>query len=267
MLARRSLDARGMRFSFASEDVGKLTDWRVSGDDHVFVIHRAGRLDQMETVFEGGPAARVLPEVGDVWIVPAGARYAALAKGGTVDYCELAVPPALLGGRTPSARLAVRDPFLHHAAERMAALDAADAASVLLRDTLAEAIRLHLMQACGLRLAMVRRRLSPNAARQLTERIDAALDVPHTLAGLAESVQMSVHEFLAAFRQAFGLSPHQYLIRRRLDRAKQLLVGTGQSVTTIALSVGFSTPSHFATAFREHVGVTPRAWRRMAGSG
>lgn len=266
VLARRAFKARGIGFTFAREDIGRPTDWRIASDDHVFVIHRAGRLNRMETVFENGPAAHVLPEVGDTWIIPAGARYAALARGGTVDYCEVAIPAALLGDRAPFARLAVRDPFLHHAAERMAAIDPDDALSLLLSDTLAEGIRLHVMQTIGVRRAQRKRSLAPAARRALVDRIEAAPDAPHTLAELAGVAQMGVHEFLAAFRTAFGMSPHQYVIRRRIDRAKRLLADTRESVTEIALSVGFSTPSHFSAAFRAHTGLSPRDWRRAAAS-
>ncbi len=266
VLARRTFSARGIGFTFAREDVATPTDWRIASDAHVFVVHRAGRLDRMETVFEGGPAAHVLPEIGDIWIIPAGARYAALARGRTVDYCELAIPAALLGDRVPTARLAVRDPFLHQAAERMAAIDPDDALSLLFADTLAEAIRLHLMQAIGIRRARQRRTLAPDMRRALVDRIDATLDAPHALADLADTAQMSVHAFLAAFRAAFGMSPHQYVIRRRIERAKHLLSDMKESVTDIALAVGFSTPSHFASAFRAHTGTSPREWRRTTGS-
>jgi len=60
---------------------------------------------------------------------------------------------------------------------------------------------------------------------------------------------------------AFGTTPHQYLIERRINRARRLLSAGTASITEISMSVGFSTPSHFATTFKQRVGVTPSAYR------
>ena len=64
------------------------------------------------------------------------------------------------------------------------------------------------------------------------------------------------------FRQEQGMTPITYLNRYRVNRAKQLLQQTNQSVTAIALAVGFSDSGYFSRVFRREVGVSPEAYRR-----
>jgi AraC family transcriptional regulator len=80
-----------------------------------------------------------------------------------------------------------------------------------------------------------------------------------TSAGL---VSLSPYHFCRAFRQSFGTPPHRYHSRRRMERAKTLLVESGSSVTEIGLAIGFRETSSFTTAFRKATGQTPTAYRR-----
>jgi AraC family transcriptional regulator len=57
------------------------------------------------------------------------------------------------------------------------------------------------------------------------------------------------------------LRPHEYLLRRRIERAQQMLLGTGMSLVDVALSVGFQTQAHFTSVFKRFTGQPPRAWR------
>nr|WP_231965595.1 helix-turn-helix transcriptional regulator [Mycobacterium sp. E802] len=72
---------------------------------------------------------------------------------------------------------------------------------------------------------------------------------------------MSVGAFTQAFRKAFHTTPYQFALDRRIARAQTLLLTTSQSITEIAARVGFSNPSHFATAFKRRVGISPRGYR------
>jgi hypothetical protein len=60
---------------------------------------------------------------------------------------------------------------------------------------------------------------------------------------------------------ATGLRPHEYLLRRRIERTQEMLVGTGMSLVDVALSVGFQTQSLFTSVFKRYAGQPPRAWR------
>ncbi|MDB5365310.1 MAG: hypothetical protein JWM77_1237 [Rhodospirillales bacterium] len=83
-----------------------------------------------------------------------------------------------------------------------------------------------------------------------------------SLAELARQTRLSPTHFCRAFKRSIGLPPHQYQLRRRIERAKALLADPNSSVTAIAFACGFSLPGSFATAFRKTTGITPSAFRR-----
>jgi AraC-like DNA-binding protein len=95
--------------------------------------------------------------------------------------------------------------------------------------------------------------------------LEARLAEPVSLADLASSAGLTRMHFAAQFRAATGLRPHEYLLRRRIERAQEMLVGTGMSLVDVALSVGFQTQAHFTTVFKRYAGQPPRAWRDARG--
>jgi AraC-like DNA-binding protein len=95
--------------------------------------------------------------------------------------------------------------------------------------------------------------------------IEAQLDKPVSLADVASSAGLTRMHFAAQFRAATGLRPHEYLLRRRIERAQEMLVRTGMSLVDVALSVGFQTQAHFTSVFKRYVGQPPRAWRESCG--
>lgn len=74
---------------------------------------------------------------------------------------------------------------------------------------------------------------------------------------------MPTADFSKAFAAAFGVTPYQFLLERRMRRAKSLLTATVTTITEIAIAVGFNTPSHFATTFKRRVGTTPSIYRKI----
>jgi AraC family transcriptional regulator len=93
--------------------------------------------------------------------------------------------------------------------------------------------------------------------------IESHLTEPLTLSDMAASTGLTRMHFAAQFRAATGLRPHEYLLRRRIERAQQLLLETRFPVVEIALSTGFQTQSHFTAVFTKFVGRPPRAWRTL----
>src|SRR5215208_6427413 len=85
------------------------------------------------------------------------------------------------------------------------------------------------------------------------------------VATLASEAHASTAHFARSFKRAFGETPHKYLVRRRIERAKELLRGTDLSVTEVSLEVGFQSLGSFSAAFRDLVGEPPsdyaRRWR------
>jgi AraC-like DNA-binding protein len=100
--------------------------------------------------------------------------------------------------------------------------------------------------------ALVRRmrgRLSPTALRRVGDYIDAHLGKKISIRALADIVGLSPFHFARAFKQSTGVSPHHYLVRRRIERVMELLARTELPIADIALVVGFSDQSHCAPRF------------------
>jgi AraC-like DNA-binding protein len=90
----------------------------------------------------------------------------------------------------------------------------------------------------------------------------ACFDEPITLNDMARVACLSTNHFLRTFRQAFHQTPHQYLTRIRLERARGLLAQTDQPVTDVCFAVGFESLGSFSWLFRQRVGLAPEAYRR-----
>jgi AraC family transcriptional regulator len=108
--------------------------------------------------------------------------------------------------------------------------------------------------------ALPRRKL-----RAVVEYVEEHLDASLTLGQLAAVAHLSVYHFARQFKRATGLPPHQYLILRRVERAKHLLqAGTDLSLAEVAADAGFSDQSQFSHHFKRLVGVTPGQFRTPA---
>lgn len=91
--------------------------------------------------------------------------------------------------------------------------------------------------------------------------IEEHIDECISLADLAGAAGFSRMYFASRFRAATGVRPHDYILRRRIERAKVLLAQGNGSLVDVALSVGFQTQAHFTTVFRRFIGTTPGRWR------
>ncbi|WP_025036844.1 helix-turn-helix domain-containing protein [Bradyrhizobium sp. DOA9] len=97
--------------------------------------------------------------------------------------------------------------------------------------------------------------------KRVMQYIDDNLAAKVTLQNLAAVAGLSRMHFAAQFRAAVGLRPHEYLLKRRIERAQDLLRHSDVSLVDIALTVGFQTQAHFTTVFKRFVGDTPYQWR------
>jgi AraC-like DNA-binding protein len=91
--------------------------------------------------------------------------------------------------------------------------------------------------------------------------IDARYRDPLDVPALARAAHLSRAHFSREFRRAFGESPHQYLLTRRLERAAALLRNTDRTVTDICLTVGLRSVGSFTTSFGRSFGMSPTAYR------
>lgn len=97
---------------------------------------------------------------------------------------------------------------------------------------------------------------------KVTHYIDTHISQPITIEDLANVAGLSMYHFSRCFRAAVGRSPHAFVMARRIETSRQMLIESTQSLSQIAYVCGFSSQSHFTTKFREHVGATPGAYRK-----
>ena len=193
-----------------------------------------------------------------------------------VQSLEINLSPALLDQTAaatglPPGRLellaapGLTDPLLHQlGASLAAALQAPVPADSLYVDTIAQMLAtqlVHRHSARPLPRPAGPPGLPPARYRQLEEYVQASLEQPVTLEQLAAVACLSPHHFCRVFRQATGLSPHQYVTGQRLDRARHLLQHSALPIAQVARAVGYHSASHFARLFKRYTGVLPTALR------
>ena len=105
------------------------------------------------------------------------------------------------------------------------------------------------------------RPLASHVLRRILRYVDSHLDTPLSIDDLAAQARLSESHFARCFMKSVGMTPHSYVLRRRLLRAQQLLAQSEMSLLEVALTAGFADQSHFCRRFREFVGMTPRAFR------
>jgi AraC family transcriptional regulator len=108
----------------------------------------------------------------------------------------------------------------------------------------------------------VRQGLAPWQVRRVLAFIDANLENRIRNRDLAAVARLSEFYFNVAFRNSVGHSPHDYVIRRRVERAQGLMLSTDKPLSEIAVECGLADQSHFTRLFRRVVGESPAVWRR-----
>jgi AraC-like DNA-binding protein len=145
---------------------------------------------------------------------------------------------------------------VEHASER----------SALFIDHIALAFYAHVIKAYGngtVPDASVAGGLSPWQLRRVLDFITTHLGGDPTIAELARECALSPGYFARAFRRTTGITPHQWLVRKRVERAKALLLGGRAGLADIAATCGFVDQSHFTRVFTKLEGDSPGRWRQM----
>jgi AraC family transcriptional regulator len=234
--------------------------------------------DELDVRYEG-VKRHVPPPAGAIMLVPAGSPVWGRSSG-CKDALHIFLDPGLV------ARVAAEafdlDPApltvpplegldLPHLRAAMLAVDAeltsGGAGGRLAAESLANVLAVHLIRhvSAPLRPESGRDGVLPRGRlRVVAEYIEEHLDAGPSLDQMAAVARLSPYHFARQFKTATGLPPHQYVIMRRVERAKQLLQSGDLSLAEVAAHAGFSGQSVFCHHFKRLLGVTPRQFRMSA---
>ena len=253
-------------------------EYRFRAPMHLLVTYEDGARRDGETFIEGLPRATLRGFAGKLAFVPAGHQYhewhelnartrlmyfyfdpAKLKIHSEMDIAEVSFTPRLFFENATLWHTALKlSSLIEHAASKDPYLEALGV--VLLH----ELVRLN----CGVpsNQPAARGGLAAWQERIATTYIEEHFAKRIELATLARLVRLSPSYFCRVFKQSFGMPPLRYQTNRRIEQAKVLLANRAMSVTDVGLTIGFSSSTSFATAFRKATGLTPTGYKRSLGS-
>jgi AraC family transcriptional regulator len=266
------LEAARYRAAFASE-------YNPPASTHHRLVLFARPPEELDLVYEG-VKRHVPPPAGSIMLVPAGSA-GRVRWSGCYDWLHIFLEPGVVervaaeAFSLDPARLTV-PPFdgldLPQLRAAMGVVDAELTAGAaggrLASESLANVLAVHLIRHVLAPRRPERGRdgtLPRGRLRAVAEYIEEHLDAGPSLEQLAAVARLSVYHFARQFKAATGLPPHQFVIMRRVERAKQLLqAGTDLSLAEVAACAGFCDQSQLSHHFKRLVGATPGQFRRSA---
>ena len=110
---------------------------------------------------------------------------------------------------------------------------------------------------CSLRMG-----LTPFLIQKIQHHVKKHIDRPILTTELASVARLSVHHFIRVFKKTTGETPHQFIMRLKLEHAKKLLIYTEDSIIQVGMGVGCDNPSHFSQLFKTNFGIPPLKFRK-----
>lgn len=244
--------------------------------DHLLASQISGRCRLRQAI--GGRAVERSSGPGAVSLAPAQVKGTWDATGPS-RVIHLYIPDAFLSrviaeewGAEPGrvvllGQFLVRDPVIEDVMARMALeVENGSPLGQLYAESASEFLMRHIIHSYS-SLSTPPRAAAGLPARRLNlvlEYIDANLQQPVALHHLAGLAGVSTRHFERAFREAMGVAPYRYVLRKRVDAARHLLLHQPPiPIEEIAVRAGFSSGTHLATAFRRQTGYSPRTFRRL----
>jgi AraC family transcriptional regulator len=272
-------DSPLMRVETWRHGSGRLTELRLPSTEVAVML--AGRVKVERT--GDGRRQRSSGTPGMFWLCPAGIYESDITLSNTMDEAiHFFLPPELLGQSAleefeidPAAiRLDYAggeiDPMLNQIALSFRAMrqsSAGPAADRLHSDSLRMTLASHLLcnylverNIVGSR-ARHRGHLDSTRLRRVTDLIDTRLESELTIRELADEACLSPFHFSRMFHRSVGKTPHQYVLDRRIEKAKEMLCSSDLQLVEIALLTGFGSQSNFSRAFRKATGQSPGKYR------
>lgn len=186
----------------------------------------------------------------------------------TASLVKFAEEAELPGVSSLAAQAASKDIVLANLARALIpALERPEEASTLFVDQMTTAIGTYLVQRYGGRapVATSRTRVLSRAHENLAKSIFSDnLEGDISISDVAEACNLSRGYFIRAFRETTGMTPYQWLLGERINRARELLRASNAPLAEIAIACGFADQSHFTRVFSSIVGTTPGTWRRSS---
>ena len=209
---------------------------------------------------------------GEIAIIPAGMTHRCNWNT-SVEFMVLAIEPALLQqvGQdvVDGARIELIPRFMNEPDSLIQAvfstlkeeLEFGKIGGDLLIDSLKTTLAIHLLRNYCItqpKSLSYSQGLSQSTLQQVTEYIHEHLHQNLNLVELSAIAQRSPYHFLRLFKQRMGITPHQYILQRRIEKAKHLLQHSELSIAEIAVRTGFSDQSHLTRCFKRSFGITPK---------
>src|SRR5829696_6575132 len=242
--------------------------------EHLLLVSLSGCSGEMWTA--GGMRARAQAR-GGVCVIPSGEPFATRV-GGDSEALGIYLDPALVeraaheadpaGHFEVVARSSARDPLVSRVGLALLAEMGSEAPGArLYAESLANVLAVHVLRnytAAGAGPRRFAGGLSGSRLRRVLSYIADNHERDLSLEDLAGEAAMSTFHFAREFKRATGTTPHQHLLKFRVERAKELLVGSQLPLAEVGLRTGFSHQSHFTRLFRRFTGTTPQSYRVLS---
>lgn len=250
------------------------TEVAIGGDDTAGVVLVLSEGQTVER-FQGGVWSHRPSRLGNITVTDP-EEVTKFAMRGQSNVVKLFMPMANLAAaaglsRHPHVipRFGDPEPELGRCAQRaLVALHEGDGSDPLLLSSIAMRLSMRLTEQPSFGSNRAIGGLAPWQLRRVEELIEARASAPiassPSLSELAAEVDLSLHHFAREFRRTTGVTPYAYMLRRRLDRARQLIIHSRLSLARIGILTGFPSAAHFTSRFHREMGVPPGALRRAA---
>jgi len=269
---RHSTGWQGVLAESIYAPAGSRIELRFEAPVHLLVMYDEGARREGETLIDGLVPSRLRNFADKLTFVPAGHAYYDRHETSTATRITfIYLDPAKLqrsGHLQPTyvPRVFFDDVVLWRTAAKLrGVIEGGQAGGMLYMEALAAVLAHELPRSdrdLGDSSRVSRGGLTSWQIRAITCYIEEHVSEQISLNTLARLARLSQHHFCRAFKRSFGISPHQYHVQRRTERAKTLLADRANTVTQVALILGYSQASAFSLAFRKTTGRPPREFRR-----
>jgi AraC family transcriptional regulator len=250
--------------------LGRTIELEFQGPVHLLAMYNEGARRDGETLVDGFAPSKIRNLTKKLTFVPAGCGYRErLETAASTRLTFLYLDPTVLrnGGEIDyAARVHFEDIVVWETAAKLkSVIENGQARRKLYLSALSSVLAIELFRCDDNNerdAALTRGGLACWQKRAVVGYIEEHLGEQICLVTLARLARLSQHHFCRAFKKSFGIPPHQFQVRRRMEQAKLLLADPSISITDVGFTVGYSQTSSFSVAFRKMTGWTPSEYRR-----